>query len=1103
MRLRARLALSLTTMLAVLALLAAWLFWLGVRDEIKAGVSSQLFALVSFAAQSVDNDLRIALETTHAVAVGIPAPALASREALAQHMGRLPMPMGALERCIAVSPGGMALAQQPADPPLRNQSFADREYFRRAMETRQPVVSRPFRGAVSGMPVVVIAAPRLGAGGEVELVMQCSLYLLNERLFGDVRSARFGSSGYLYVASRDRMMVIHPDRSRVLAGALPTGANPSAEKAREGFEGTEEGTTSAGLRALMGFKQLKTTNWYVAGVYPADEAYAPLKEARNRVIAITLASLLAGGVFAWLLAGLIVGPLLALTRHIGGLRDRPETVEHDLPLRNDEIGALAKAFNGLLSTLREREASLRISEEKFVKAFQSNPDFILISRLSDGLIVEANSGFESMTGYAASEVIGRRTGDLGLWADAADREVMAGRLREEGSVRDLEARFVARDGRIHDVLNSATIIELNGEPHIIGTSRDITELKRAQDALRHSEERFAKAFNANPNYATVSRLDDGRFVAVNKGFERLTGWKAQEVLGRTAGEIGLWADLAEREELVRHLKADGEWLGFKVHFRKKDGEVMVVEGSCVVAEIGGEPQIIGVARDITEVQRAEAERAKSEEKFSKAFHASPDWITILRQQDGLIIDANEGFERVSGFRPDEAIGHTVGELGLWADPGKREAFVGALNERGRLSDYAFELRRKDGGIRQCVVSAVPIEVGGEPCMISIVRDVTEQRRAEEDRTKSEEKFATVFHASPDGIMILRAEDGLILDLNESYQRMFGCSREEVVGRTVLELGLWAFPERRARFLAEVKAMGRVTGYEFVMRTRQGALRDVTTSSVLIDIGGVPCMISIVRDVTDRLRAEEEIRNLNVTLEQRVRDRTAELEEAVREMESFSYSISHDLRAPLRAIAGYAKIVEEDYAAGIDAEGKKLLARIAGGAIRMGELIDDLLDFSRIGRAELKMVPVDMQNLARDVLGEISEAVGGLHWIDIGALPPAVGDRGLLRQVWANLLSNAIKYSRQRDPARIEVGGAVEGHALHYWVRDNGAGFDMAYADKLFKVFQRLHRDPAFEGTGVGLAIVARIVQRHGGRVWAEGTPDQGATFHFTLPSRAD
>jgi len=520
----------------------------------------------------------------------------------------------------------------------------------------------------------------------------------------------------------------------------------------------------------------------------------PLHEARGRVIGIAFASMLACALCAWMLAGLLVRPVERLTRHVGALRDRPDAAVPRMSMRKDEVGELAQAFYGLLAQMQERERSLRISEDKFAKAFQSNPDFIMISRISDGRIAEVNRGFEILTGYSAAEAVGRTTADLGLWADRAEREEMIGRLLAHGNVRDFDARFVTKDGSIRDVLSSATIIELDGEPHLIGTSRDITDLKRAQEALRRSEERFAKAFNANPNYATVSRLEDGRFVAVNKGFERLTGWKAQEALGRTALEIGLWAEPAEREELVRRLREDGEWHGFKVHFRKKSGEAILVEGSCVLAEIGGEQQIIGVGRDITEVQRA---------------------------QDAL--------------------------------------------------------------------------------------------------RQSEEKFAKVFHASPDGIMVLRAEDGLILDLNEGFEKLLERTREETVGRTVGDIGLWAKPEMRARFLAEVRAKGMVSGYEIVMRTKSDRLCDTTVSTVLIDVGGTPCMISIARDVTDQRRAEEDIRNLNVDLEHRVKERTAELEEAIRELESFSYSVSHDLRSPLRAIAGYAKVIEEDYAPQIGAE----------------------------------------------------------------------------------------------------------------------------------------------------------------------------------------
>jgi PAS domain S-box-containing protein len=720
-------------------------------------------------------------------------------------------------------------------------------------------------------------------------------------------------------------------------------------------------------------------------------------------------------------------------------------------------------------------------------------------------VVLWNRGAERMFGWTAAEALGRPLYELHMRnADPQELAHYGAELRSGKSIR-LSGPRACKDGGTLQVESQITpMLDADGTyVGALGTVRDITPLVESERALRLSEEKFAKAFHASPDWMAISRQSDGRFIDVNEGFERLTGYTRDEAVGHTSLELGVWTDAQSRAAFLSRLRERGMVTDFHYDLRRKDGELRQCLLSSVAIEVGGEACMISIVRDVTEQRRAEAERIKSEEKFTKAFHANPDAIVIARRGDGVVLEANAGFERLTGYSADEAVGRsTVDALGIWADPLRRREYVAVLKSQGSVSGFEHDIRRKDGELRQCMASSVTIELAGEPCVITIVRDITEQRRAEAERAKSEEKFATVFHASPDGIMILRAEDGLILDLNECFQRMLGWSREEAVGRTVFDLGLWAFPERRAAFLAEIRARGMVSGYEFVMRTRQGALRDMMTSTSLIDIGGVPCLISIARDVTERLRVEEEIRNLNVTLEQRVRSRTAALEEAVREMESFSYSISHDLRAPLRAIAGYARIIEEDYAAQIDGEGKRLLDRIAGGAVRMGELIDDLLDFSRIGRAELKKTAIDMNSLAREVLGELSEIAGGRHQVRQEELPPALADRGLLRQVWANLLSNAVKYSRQRDPALIEVGGAEEGGSLHYWVRDNGAGFDMAYAGKLFKVFQRLHRDPAFEGTGVGLAIVARIVQRHGGRVWAEGAPEQGATFHFTLPKQA-
>jgi signal transduction histidine kinase len=258
---------------------------------------------------------------------------------------------------------------------------------------------------------------------------------------------------------------------------------------------------------------------------------------------------------------------------------------------------------------------------------------------------------------------------------------------------------------------------------------------------------------------------------------------------------------------------------------------------------------------------------------------------------------------------------------------------------------------------------------------------------------------------------------------------------------------------------------------------------------------------IERRTGDLEKSNAEVLRLNSELEGRVRARTLELESANRELESFSYSISHDLRAPLRAIGGYSLMLDEDYGPQLDDEGRRLLEVIRGSATHMAQLIDDLLKFSQLGRKSLALTPLDMGALAREVIDDLSP-VHPKARIELGTLPAVSGDRALLRQVWTNLVGNALKYSSQRELPYVEIGGREEEAEKIFWVRDNGAGFDMRYYDKLFKVFQRLHRSEDFEGTGVGLAIVQRVVAKHGGRVWAESGMGEGACFRFAFPKRA-
>jgi light-regulated signal transduction histidine kinase (bacteriophytochrome) len=266
----------------------------------------------------------------------------------------------------------------------------------------------------------------------------------------------------------------------------------------------------------------------------------------------------------------------------------------------------------------------------------------------------------------------------------------------------------------------------------------------------------------------------------------------------------------------------------------------------------------------------------------------------------------------------------------------------------------------------------------------------------------------------------------------------------------------------------------------------------------------PEQVNIAQEVATQLaiamrqaRLLERVKGHAAELEARVRERTAELEAANKELGSFSYSVSHDLRAPLRAVDGYARMIEEDYAGRLDDEARRLLGVVRSSAKRMGQLIDDLLAFSRLGRQQAVIERVDMTRMAREVGDELRGARE--LPMDFSQLPPAKADPALMRQVWLNLIGNALKYSAKKADARVDIGGREDPGENVYWVRDNGAGFDMRYAEKLFGVFQRLHRADEFEGTGVGLAIVQRIIGRHGGRVWAEGKPGEGACFYFSLP----
>lgn len=373
--------------------------------------------------------------------------------------------------------------------------------------------------------------------------------------------------------------------------------------------------------------------------------------------------------------------------------------------------------------------------------------------------------------------------------------------------------------------------------------------------------------------------------------------------------------------------------------------------------------------------------------------------------------------------------------------------------------------------------------------LSVFFTNTQDRRQAQQTSRL---LSSIVESSDDAI-ISKDLNGVILSWNNGAERIYGYTASEAVGRVVSFLIPPEQHNEYPRLMEELKAGKSVDHYETERIAKDGRRIIVSlTLSPLREDGRLVGASVIARDITGKKQAEQE-------LERRVAERTAQWQASNRELEAFAYSVSHDLRAPLRAIDGFSRILLEEHSGSVSREGQRYLSIIRKNALQMGELIDDLLSFSRLKRQAVNKQLVDMTALVRCILDDfVNEQRGRQIETEIHELPPCEADAALVRQAWMNLLSNAVKYTRYRTPARIEVGAICSEGPAVYFVRDNGAGFDMRYGDKLFGVFQRLHRAEDYEGTGVGLALVERIVSRHGGQVWAEAAVDQGATFYFTL-----
>jgi PAS domain S-box-containing protein len=504
-------------------------------------------------------------------------------------------------------------------------------------------------------------------------------------------------------------------------------------------------------------------------------------------------------------------------------------------------------------------------------------------------------------------------------------------------------------------------------------------------------------------------------------------------------------------------------------------------------------------------RRAAEQALQDSDRYNRSvIESSPDAISVLTI-DGHITRMTAHVMKLMGLDDFNAVAGMDWCL-FWQGEAQQAARQAVATARNGTPGRFNAITQKQGGVQHSwdvIVNPIMSANGEVERLLAVARDVTEAKRIESNLLAANRFLDSLIEHLPVMMVVRNATDLRIVRVNRLYEDLIGIPAAQLIGKNAHDL----LPPEEADLTTKSDHEALATG-----RTLQLGERSITTDDgvkilsttklpLLDENGAARFLLALSTDITERKLSEQAIHELNSELQAKA----MMLESTNKELESFSYSVSHDLRAPLRAIDGFAEIIEEDYIGKLDAEARRYLKVIRDNSKRMGMLIDDLLAFSRLGRQTVTKSPINVDALVREVIEEVSRDDAGrgkdkpVPVFDIGPLPDVRGDRALLRQVWANLLANAVKYSSKVSEPRIRIGGETGEEEVEYFVRDNGVGFNMAYSEKLFGVFQRLHRADEFSGTGVGLAIVQRVVARHGGRVWAEGKVNDGATFSFALP----